>query len=83
MERPELEIGKMYSINEPDCGWWFSSGANSKERFPSLIYGDKVVVLEKKLKDWIPTGAGIYEYKILGPNGLVGWIIYSEALDHV
>ena len=77
--RKKIEVGKMY-IMKRDSSWWSSMGIPSKELKPGLNAGVKIVLLDKVKKAWSSYNPKGYEYKVLGPTGMVGWICSDEDI---
>lgn len=55
-------------------------GIPSKELKPGLNAGANIVLLDKVKKSWSASNKRGYEYKVLGPTGMVGWICSDEYI---
>ncbi len=77
--RRKIELGKMYTMKQ-NSSWWSSMGIPSKELKPGLNAGANIVLLDKVKKSWSAANKRGYEYKVLGPTGMVGWICSDEYI---
>lgn len=77
--RRKIELGKMYTM-KGNSSWWSSMGIPSKELKPGLNAGANIVLLDKVKKSWSASNKRGYEYKVLGPTGMVGWICSDEYI---
>lgn len=55
-------------------------GIPSKELKPGLNAGANIVLLDKVKKSWSASNKRGYEYKVLGPTGMVGWVCSDEDI---
>ncbi len=77
--RRKIELGKMYTMKQ-NSSWRSSMGIPSKELKPGLNAGANIVLLDKVKKSWSAANKRGYEYKVLGPTGMVGWICSDEYI---